>query len=552
MLVLLISACNLPASRGPVGRKRNPERAMMSVAETVATLEDQELAETGVWSLLAQLGIGVYTGDGDQIMPGSETREHDFWLYDFEVEILANMALQRSEPFLTYYELLAGLGYEGSEEDLLGLYRRVYREHEDEVLVQLFTVMGLEFTSDTLLTPLQQWLLLLDTFVPPNGDQPMMTTLERSGGHLAKRAALEQLQGGSCGSINGGGIRPNWGIVTPEWDSHALEAAEDAYYAIHGHLITSAANLDINASRESGHEGHKGLGDRFEYSIRVNVDFIPELLIPEYKISCGYLVPTNYEYKFVMGPLADVPVDWQIPDVLTAHGPIEEIDPLTNENGEAKLVVQLQHEEAEGIGPYREEIGSLQASLDLGSGYRAAGISDPRLLDFVLAQEKVGPVPVIVSWHDPCESFTLIISEELHQQVPYLSNNITIGGPILVKIHPGTDPPSIDGSEQLPVSGSGQAGECLFTNTGVDHVTVAGTVSPGHDKEPPTLHMTINHDIQISMQGEQCRGGTQMPISLGEVTLDMPLVDGVQEGGSFSQPTVSGVTIYELEVYCGQ
>ena len=80
----------------------------LSPTETADALADPERAEIGVWSLLANLGIGVYTGDGEQIFAGSELSEHDFWLYDFELPLLAHLAQGDPRPFsLTTYRLTA-------------------------------------------------------------------------------------------------------------------------------------------------------------------------------------------------------------------------------------------------------------------------------------------------------------------------------------------------------------------------------------------------------------------------------------------------------------
>ncbi len=70
--------------------------------------------------------------------------------------------------------------------------------------------------------------------------------------------------------------------------------------------------------------------------------------------------------------------------------------------------------------------------------------------------------------------------------------------------------------------------------------------------EPPTLKMTIEHAFQITVAGSQCGGGSPVPIPGGGGEIEMPFRDGEMYGGPFSQPTVSGLTTYTLEVACWQ
>jgi hypothetical protein len=548
IVLFLLAGCNFPGIKSP-SRKHDPGRERTSAAEAVAALQETDSATDGIWSILANLGIGVYTPDGSQVMPGSETAESDFWLYDFEVDALAHMAGQPARPFREYYDLLASLGYQGTQEDLLSAYRDTYARHQDAFLVGLFREMDLQFAAGASLTPFQEWLLLLDTFVPPNGGAITIGSPPDTGVRLGKLASSTRSQGAPCGQIVGGGIQPFWGLMQSESDIDAAIQAIEVYYAIHGPMIASAVTSDLSSSTESGHEGHGQEGDRMEYRVHADVDFVPWAEVPVGATSCGAFV--DFQWRPMVGPMDSVPVTWRIPDALADHGPIQQQDPITDRGGDAKLVVQLQHEEAEGIGPYKEENGSVEADLDLRTAFMAAGIYDARLLDFVPPRAQLGPVPVTVSWHATCDQFTIMFSETLHQEVKDYSSDIRIEGPILVHIHPGADPASLEGSETIPVSGEGHAGDCSFKISGSDKVDISGTASPGAGKEDPMLHITVNHNLQISMQGDKCGGGTRMPIPLGGGQLEMPLRDGETQGGPFSQPTVSGVTLYTLQVYCG-
>lgn len=547
MLVLLLCGCNLPFGPGSGTSKRDPERMKMPVAETVAALIDPARAEDGVWSLLAHLGIGVYTGDGTQVMPGSETGEADFWLYDFEVGSLAHMAGQQAEPFTAYHALLADLGYQGSEAELLKTYRETYAEHRDHIFVQLLDEMRVEFSPDQMLTPLQSWLLLLDTFIPPNGDAAVTSSHRPGSGRLASQAPPRQ--GVPCGQITGIGIIPFWGILSSDANMAGYLTAVEYYYAIHGPLLASAVKASLSSTTAEVHEGHNEKGDRIEFTVDVKVDYVPWVSVPVPAISCGALI--NFDWRPLVGGFVDVPVEWRDPFVLTRHGDLEEMEYVTDYDGKAQMIFQMEEEAAAGVGPYQEESGMVSVTLDLKHAFLNAGIMDERLLSFIQTEKEVGPVEVLVSWHDSCDEFSFWFSEVLVQDFSVYSNEIFIEGRIFVDIDPGGDPATLQGSGTLPIMGQGQAGDCEFTNSGTDQVTVSGTVSPGEGDDPPMLKMNVNHSFQISMQGNQCGGGSPMPIPAGEFTLALPLRDGEMQDNDFDQPSIVGLTTYTLEVLCG-
>jgi len=306
-LAILLQGCNL---RGPSIQSHDPAQEVMSAAETAQALTDPLQAEAGVWSLLSNLGIGVYTGAGDQVMPGSERGEASFWLYDFEVPALASMAQGDPMPFEHYAAQLEALGYEGGPEALLTSYHDIYTRHPDHPLVQLLTAMAVDFEPGTSLTPLQEWLLLVDTFVPPNLSN---ASLGPGGTHLASLVQPGRARQTACGAIQGGNIIPYWGLMQSESDLAALFQAREVYYAIHGPMIAQAASYDLTASGASAHEGHEGKGDKLEYVAHVKVDYQPWQSIPVAGISCGALV--NLDFRVLVDGMADVLVDWVIPDV---------------------------------------------------------------------------------------------------------------------------------------------------------------------------------------------------------------------------------------------
>ncbi len=545
-LAFLLQSCNLRLSGSPSIQSHDPAKEAMSYAVTAQALNDAQQAEAGVWSVLANLGIGVYTGAGDQVMPGSERGEASFWLYDFEVPALAGMAQGAPIPFDGYAAQLEALGAEGGSQELLSLYREVYARHPDHPLVQLLTAMGVDFKPGTMLTPLQEWLLLLDTFVPPNGAQAG----REPGAHLASMVQPGRARQAACGAIQGGNIIPYWGVMQSESGMAALFQARELYYAIHGPMIAQAANYQLTASGASAHEGHEGKGDKLEYIVRVEVNYLPWQSIPVAGISCGAL--TNLDFRVLVGGLSNVLVDWVIPEVFYAHGTVEDQEPSTDGAGEARLSFQAQEEDAHGIGPFQEQAGEVSAWLNLRMGFISAGITDPRLLQFVPERVPVASQWVEVSWHELCDHFTLIFSEELHQQAPQVTNNIYIQGPIEVSIDASADPPTLEGEGSLTVSGSGNLGGCPAQNSGSDLVTISGTISAGEGQDPPVLHLSIVHTMQLQIQACGGGGGMPVPLTLEAGEIDLPFRDGEVASWPMTQPSVTALTTYTLEVPCGE
>src|SRR6187200_1500856 len=106
--------------------------AVLAEPEAVAgLLADPSRRGDGVVSLLASLGIGIYTPDGHQILQGSESSSDDFFLYDFEVPLLESMAGAGARPFLELHDVFASAGYTGSPAELALGFATAFGGHPD-------------------------------------------------------------------------------------------------------------------------------------------------------------------------------------------------------------------------------------------------------------------------------------------------------------------------------------------------------------------------------------------------------------------------------------
>jgi hypothetical protein len=389
----------------------------LSPVETAAALTDPATAESGVWSALVNLGIGVYTGSGERMLGGSETSEDDFWLYDFEVPALLRMATAPPRSFAITYSRISELGFDGTLDDLLRFYRDTYAAVPEAYLAQLFGASGIVFDGDVELTPFQEWLLMLDTFVPPNGTEgsqaanaglaPVMAvtgvasllpTGERS--PQARPAAYQR----SCGTIIFGTIYSNWGDA---WKSSPFDvAAVEAYYAMHGLMLTSGVEATIEAELGKAHEGHDDDGKPVGFVVTVNLSYFPQhVVLPE----CGLL--WNMDLP-VVGPLRGVEVSWNPDDVLDDHGRYREgRESLTDSNGEAMLTYVPRKERDGGRGLEREDSGYVEATFNMKDALLAF-VTEPRILMLVPERMPIGgEAKLEVGWHEATIEVNVVESQ---------------------------------------------------------------------------------------------------------------------------------------------
>ncbi len=374
----------------------------LSPADTARALSDPATAEAGVWSVLANLGIGVYTGRGERVLGGSETSEDDFWLYDFEVPALVRMATSPAMPFAVTYARVSEVGFDGSQDDLLSFYRETYAAVPDAYLMQLFDAADIGFESDLELTQLEEWLLLLDTFVPPNGAaaseaagadelQPVAVAavLPREGAIGTRHAAYQDL----CGRIVGGVVVSYWGEAWRGTTSGIT--AIDHHYAIHGLMLTSGVKASIEAEAPSAHEGHGAYGKPVDFVANVSLEYIPQPSL--YVIDCGYLVNTDPPF---IGPLPTVQVDWEPDDVLKEHTAVFGIlVSFTDGSGDAKLTYVPREEKSKGRGLEQKETGSVTGTFNMKNALLAL-VQEHRILQLVPERMPILDVGQLeVRWH---------------------------------------------------------------------------------------------------------------------------------------------------------
>jgi hypothetical protein len=438
LILSVTPGCNLLSSSSPVpqsnaskpqGLKSGgsfqiqvPATLDPSPESAAAALLDPSRVEEGVWFLLRGLGIGVYTGEGAQVLAGSETSPKDFWLYDFEVPLLVRLAQEPSKPFSEFQPLLNDLGLKSSQEENLKLYKDVYDANSSAYLARLFASMGLLFEGDPQITPLQEWLLLLDTFIPANPTaqsgqgQPSFTRItwgemvaishQATGAGVGLFPGFAQVE--SCGSIRGGTFQPNWGLVRLHWGTATtseLIGLETAYYAIHGPLLARSVKAELRPNKSIAHEGHRAPGGSITFAVSLKIDYgVGDMVLPA--PICGYI--TNLDPSFT-GALPGAKVWWKIISAFREHGTFKDvrghafdgsIPTETDPSGKTSITFQARQEPANGEGQVKTIKANIQASFDPRVPIEAMGLTDPRLLAFLPATIDVSsPESVTLEWH---------------------------------------------------------------------------------------------------------------------------------------------------------
>ncbi len=411
LLVVILAGCLPGSSSIPIIAPPSLGEAA-SAEQTASWLEDPDEVERGVWSLLQNLGIGVYTQEAEQILAGSERNADDFFLFDFEVSLLINQGQKGDRPFSDFYQMLVPYGLTLSQEELKTFYRTTYEAYSDEWLAQLFLSMGLVFEGDIRLTPMQEWLLFLDTFVPPNGLETSASTGSSKG--LMALVTAQRAQADFCDAVRGDNADAAWSLA---WQAAgtASDAAEtvllgpmsflDPKDLLHA-IMMMGVETKIEKSASSAHESHDG--DKDTVTFTVSVEFTGDF--PEEIVSCATILGFDVPPK---GPIDGVRVEWDLGEVLEQHGGCANCigAMYTNDEGKNEAVWEARREPSGGEGEEQVEDGTVEAVVRIQQGdvfNIFAGLQE-----FFLPRTETITIPV--GWHE--SDWILIMSINIEEQI---------------------------------------------------------------------------------------------------------------------------------------
>jgi len=398
LLVVILAGCLPGGSSTPfIDRPLSIEAA--SAEETVSWLENPDEVERGVWSLLENLGIGVYTQEAEQILAGSERNADDFFLFDFEVSLLVSHGQKGDRPFSDFYQMLVPYGLTMSQEELQTFYRTTYEAHSDEWLPQLFLSMGLDFEGDVRLTPMQEWLLFLDTFVPPNSletsaisSKGLMALMYTAWGLAWAAAGTASDAAGAVGDAVKKGVLGPMTFLDPKDLLHAI-------------MMMMGVETKIEKSASSAHESHDG--DKDTVTFTVSVEFTGDF--PAEIVSCAAILGFDVPPK---GPIEGVRVEWDLGNILGQHGSCKKCGLLfTDEKGKSEAIWEARREPSGGEGEEHSEDGTVEAVVRIQHGdvfNIFAGLQE-----FFLPRTETIAIPV--GWHE--SDWILIMSINIEEQI---------------------------------------------------------------------------------------------------------------------------------------
>lgn len=223
------------------------------LADKLANAKSEEEVADDMLEAFKTIHLGVYTAGGEQILAGSERSDKDFYLYDFEVRILAHAFFEHNVT--DFDDESAGLGAAILRLDhpksftpvlkqaIVTDYDHARLKPNDPSSFLILLVDGLArhqvnpYTLDELtsrpgkelyLDPLQAFLIMLDAFVPPP-----QKTAESWNGLL--KAPWDEFgivyAAGPCSAIKGNGEGGNWGRTAKNLGTMASAGSLGAKFA---------------------------------------------------------------------------------------------------------------------------------------------------------------------------------------------------------------------------------------------------------------------------------------------------------------------------------
>lgn len=306
------------------------------LANHLVESQSKEEAANHLLGAFRALGLGVYTGDGTQILGGAERSEKDFFLYDFQWRILARGVHHRNMISLADYSRGLGAGLVELDdpaqmtpflaEAVARRYQAAVQSPDDPTSFLILFVDGLArrqlrpYSLDEInsrsaeeldLDPAQAFLLLIDFFLRPPAAEPAPAARRWLPGLPSAHAASP------CDLIQGDG-QGTWGRGTdvatelagqlPGMAGKIGGAIGNATGVIGaaGDLLTLyGIDIRVEAQPYYVHLRNPDLPD-FLAQILVIVTFDGEI-VSDQVLKCGWLVGKKMPVK---GPMKDVEVYW--------------------------------------------------------------------------------------------------------------------------------------------------------------------------------------------------------------------------------------------------
>jgi hypothetical protein len=386
--LLLLTAC--PPKKPPIeGHPPTAERLAKELADKIAPAQTDEARFNALLDVMRALNVGVYTPSGDPLLRGAERSPRDFFLYDFELTMMArsmsrqqlwsvpdlamlltHMGIQQDgrplEPETLRRALLSGTTAAAqSPGNRLALAPLLVRELGLRQVTPYDTFENVPL--ETLrFNALQSWLILADTTIPtvqkvgPIAGASNLRTASQGVTQVAATSLSDKCE--EIGKV----VKEGWSFG--EWVLPFIPKvggivntaiAIPVVDGIHGSILAYGVEVkELDQRVGPTHYGHEQPGQELRFRIRVRM--LDEL--SDIDVKCGWLVGVEFPKQ---GPLADIKIMWMNEDGdLEKHGKLECDDlvciTLTDADGIATLVFKPKQEKRPfGQGLQKEETGII-------------------------------------------------------------------------------------------------------------------------------------------------------------------------------------------------
>ncbi|HUG15307.1 MAG TPA: hypothetical protein VMM78_09835 [Thermomicrobiales bacterium] len=321
---------------GQTDAEPGPSPLANELAEQVRVASTADERYVALLAVMDTLHVGIYAQDGTKVLGGAERGAADFYLYDFELRMMAE-ALERGQTWgvADLAMQLAALGYvpEGHMLDPALVHQAIVNGvaaakatpgEFTSLSPLLLRQLGLRqspphdlFASPALeqtrFDALGYFLLLSELTIPAIADELPQAAADsnliaESNGVL-KAADASTL--GVCDPsqlFNGDAFKDAWGwtkiftellLVVPETVASVTAVID----AVHGSMLAYSVSITELDQRLETHYGHDGEGDKLTFRVKAEMldDVSPAL------VDCGWIAGATFPPK---GPIQGMSVHW--------------------------------------------------------------------------------------------------------------------------------------------------------------------------------------------------------------------------------------------------
>lgn len=358
------------------------------LAEDIENALTPEGKYNAILSLMKSIKVGVYSTLGVGISRGAERGTGDFYLYDFELQMLAQSLIRNDSWALgDILDSINGLGVSSAELTMDEL-RRVLKEGTQSALQSpteanslvplLVRELGLrqavsydmlvDVPADARFDALQKWLIIADILLPivqAQGPVSATSALPQMSGGLLKKKAVQTPS--ACEDI-GNLVKEYWSVgkwglglsLATEWGSKGrLGMALVIIDGLHGMAMAFSIGVTALDSFLQTHYGHESPGNGMTFGVKVEMlDDYPDLLV-----QCGWLLGVEFPRK---GGISGVNVFWSSDNDIRKHGVLNCGETLcstsTGSDGIATLKFTPRQEMLPGLGIVMRKSGFMMGN----------------------------------------------------------------------------------------------------------------------------------------------------------------------------------------------